>query len=168
VQNVSVTADKLELRGSPQSEAIKAPRPGMKIAVVRTRVNTSLLARDVQWVRPGEIFVDNVYVDGNVSVTPLFSVIRNPWEITPEDDRTKQTAVDFVSQVDLALLPQDQRVMLETFRQERAQKVNYTLRTYNIEKAEAAEEVGTAFAFAFPDAQQFLLTPKFKQSRSAE
>ncbi|HUD04615.1 MAG TPA: hypothetical protein VMR59_01355 [Patescibacteria group bacterium] len=159
---MSATADKQELRGHPESN--KAPRPGIKIAVIRTPADTDLLAYKSLRVKFGQFFVDSVYVGGDTS--PLFVAVRNPWEITAEDDRTKQTAWEFLANVDLSILPEDLRGMVEIFRQEQQQKVNYSLRTFNIDRARIPEE--ECWREHIPGASYFLLTPEYRPGSHAK
>lgn len=160
MQNVSVRIDQTEFRGTPQPEVVKAPRPGIKIAVSRLDSDHFLDEYPMLEGRFGHFFVDSVRIEGVFQ--PVFIARRNPWDITAENDQTKQTAIDFVSHVDLPLLPEELRESIEVFRRERAEGVNYSLRTYNIDKARSLEEEIQGFPFV---AKYFLLTSEYKPIR---
>jgi hypothetical protein len=150
--------DKTEFRGTP--EVVKAPRSGMKIAVSRTDSDAFLAQHPMLQGRFGHFFVDSVRVEGVSS--PVFLAVRNPWEITPEDDGMKKTAIDFVQYANLLVLPEALREPVEIFRREQAEGVNYSLRTYNIDRVRRAGEEIQEFSFI---ATHFLLTSEYRPIR---
>jgi len=157
-----------ELYAAAAAEAEPKPRSGVRIAVftmtsraddLRAPSGLSLAAS----VRRGNIIIHSVCLE-TPDMHPVFTAVRNPYEVTGEDDRTKQTAIDMARHADLIQLPPEIREPLEVYRRECEAKVDYGLRTYNIDAARVAgEKIGRWKMY--DDIHHYLLTSDYFPNR---
>ena len=149
-----ISPDKFEYIA--RQEQLLLPRPGIKIAVTRRFLRVPL--DEVGYISSKQGFwQDFVYVEG-VSV-PVFTAIRSSWELTEEDDRTKQSARDFLINAELSLLPDSTREPIELFRAERLSGINPSKRTRNLDEARIEGE--KLIIAPDPRTSFYLLTPRY-------
>lgn len=149
------------------AEAEPRPRIGVRIAVVKGTFGVEDI-REGRWFRPlalrglppTRVVTHTVYIQEGEWVSPVFTAVRNPWEITDGDDLTKQTAIEMVRNVDLALVPPKAGKAIEVFRAECAAKVNYGSRSFNVDAARIDDERVDKFQYE-EDVGHYLLTPNY-------
>ena len=149
-----LSPDRLERRA--RQEQLLSPRPGIKLAVIRRTLRVSAAEAGLRKSKVG-FWQDFVYVEDVPE--PIFTAIRNPWEITGDDEGTKQSALDCVINVELNSLPDSADKAFETFRAERLRGVNYSKRTYNIDKARVEGERMSVIGDS--RTSFYLLTPRY-------
>ena len=158
----------MPLKPQAALEAEPKPRSGVRIAVLTmtSRVEDLHTASGLSLaadVRSGNIVIHSVCLE-TPGMQPVFTAVRNPYEVTEEDDRTKQTAIDMARHADLTQLPPEIREPLEVYRRECEAKVNFGLRTYNIDVARGDGEKIQCWSM-YNDIHHYLLTSDYFPNR---